>query len=510
MSEILGLLGGQLKGIGLVLGVLFLGLVVYALVRVLFKMYKKVPPNTVLVVFGRAHKYQDREGVEQKRGFRVITGGGTLVLPGLEETDELSLMIMTLEVEKDDVKSKSGVPISIDWNVQFRFGPSQEDVSTAIPMFLGMSENDIKDKVRKTISGNLRGVIAAMEVEELHADRDKFVSKVQEVISDEMSLMGVQIISMTIQDIYDEVGYFKALSAEKIATVKKDAVIAEAVADRESREKSAESREIAEKAEIGAKQRIAEAQKALEVQQAKYKEEADTAKAAADVAYALMEQELNEQLERKKGAVAIEMKKQEGLAAQEAIAVAEREQKARVIVPAEAAKKAAIESAAGEAEAVKLNAAARAEETRATKEAEAAGILATGEAEAAKEKAALLAKAEGEQQLAEARAAENAINLQQFIVEQMMKARVETAQAFAQALSGMGNNMRVVQFSGAAGAKSTGNVLLDTLMQIPEVGEVLAAKTEALTGKDIPTILAEVLAMMQGVKEVVVPEEKKA
>ena len=55
-------------------------------------------------------------------------------------------------------------------------------------------------------------------------------------------------------------------------------------------------------------------------------------------------------------------------------------------------------------------------------------------------------------------------------------------------MSGLGNNVRIVQFGenghSNGNGKGTGNTLMDMLMHIPELSEVFRAKTEALSGED--------------------------
>src|SRR4029077_8456623 len=77
--------------------------------------YAKVGPNEVLVVSGRKHRYADPDGTVQMRGFRVVKGGGTFVIPVIEKMDTLSLELLTIEVEQQqDVYTSKGVPVRVD------------------------------------------------------------------------------------------------------------------------------------------------------------------------------------------------------------------------------------------------------------------------------------------------------------------------------------------------------------------------------------------------------------
>ena len=146
------------------------------------------------------------------------------------------------------------------------------------------------------------------------------------------------------------------------------------------------------------------------------------------------------------------------------------------------------------------------------KEAEAAGQKAEAEAiqalklaEAEGEKAKLLAEAEGRRELAAASAAEDEINLRQFLIEQIMRADIAKMEAIAKAMAGLGDNVRIVQFggnghNGNSGSSATGNTLMDMLVNIPEVAEVFRSKVEALSGEDLASTVARVGHLFNALK----------
>lgn len=480
---------------------LFLGGALFAALAVLARFRRLVGPDEAMVVYGRGQTTYDKEGLLIRKAARVITAGGTIVWPVIEAFQKVYLGVMTITQDRDGVITQSNVPVILDWVCQLITPPDEASILAAARTRSKFDEGELKQVAKDALSGAFREVVATLTPEQIHKDKQAFALQVVEFAAREMATYGWKISMLNVKEISDAVGYFEALGKPRIAEVKSQAVIAEAMASKRSRVEAAQAKEEAEKAEILAEQRIAEEEKKRDVQKASYKEEADKAKAKADLAYDLEDTQIREELVKRTGAMEIEKQRQAALAAEQAIAVATKRAQAETVVPAEAAKRASIEKATGDAEATKLSAAAEAEKTRVTKEAEAVGIQAVGAADAGKEKAKLLAQADGERQLAEARAAQGEINLRQLIVQEMMKARVETAKAFAEALAGIGANMKVVQFTGAPGSGQTGNVLLDTLMQIPELAAVLNAKSEALTGKDVTAVLAEVVEVLRGNKQ---------
>src|SRR5690606_33519823 len=118
------------------------------------------------------------------------------------------------------------------------------------------------------------------------------------------------------------------------------------------------------------------------------------------------------------------------------------------------------------------------------------------------EKAKLLAEAEGRRELAAATAAEDSINLRQYIVEQVLQADVAKVRAMADALAGLGGNVRMVQFGGNGGSSTGANSFMDLLLNIPEVAEIFRTKVEALSGEDFEKTINRVATLFRTLQQV--------
>ena len=109
--------------------VLGVGFLVFAVLGAVFLVaaiaasrYKKVGPNEVLVISGRTHRYLDPvSGDALTRNYRIVKGGGTVVLPVIERVDDLSLEIMTIEVATPKVYTSKGVALTVDGVRRLRF-----------------------------------------------------------------------------------------------------------------------------------------------------------------------------------------------------------------------------------------------------------------------------------------------------------------------------------------------------------------------------------------------------
>ncbi|MEM6530700.1 MAG: SPFH domain-containing protein, partial [Chloroflexota bacterium] len=258
---------GSLLTIGIVVLVIF-----FAVILFITRYYHRVPPSKAMVIFG--------SGKEP----RIITGSGVFVKPFVEDFKYLDLTIITIKTEKDEVYTESGVPIQLDWVSQVQIDSEHTAMRTAAQAFLDKTREDVQQIIEETLSANFRAIVGQMSVESIHRDRDAFVQSVQDLASDDVSAMGVRIISMGIEEITDNEGYLQAMAAPQIAAVKRDAKIAEAEAEREARIKAANATQAAEQAELDAQREILAQREALQLREVEVQRKVDIELAEADQA----------------------------------------------------------------------------------------------------------------------------------------------------------------------------------------------------------------------------------
>lgn len=70
--------------------------------------------------------------------------------------------------------------------------------------------------------------VVLIAVEEVLQERVAFAEMVKEIAEPDVESMGIRIVSFTIREISDELGYLKALGRTRIAEVKREADIATA------------------------------------------------------------------------------------------------------------------------------------------------------------------------------------------------------------------------------------------------------------------------------------------
>lgn len=196
-------------GPALVLLLVAVPILLFSLVIAFARRYKRCPSNRVLVVYGRS-----KDG----RVSRTLHGGGTLVLPLLEDFEYLALDPMQIEIPLEGALSSENIRVSVPSVFTVAIGTDEEAMSNAAIRLLGLKSADIMKQAEDIIFGQLRQVIASMAIEEINKDRDVFLEKVQSALEPELKKIGLVLINVNIRDITDESGYIEAIGRKAAAT----------------------------------------------------------------------------------------------------------------------------------------------------------------------------------------------------------------------------------------------------------------------------------------------------
>ncbi|MBD5402689.1 flotillin family protein [bacterium] len=354
-------------------------LVLLAVFMFIANQYKRCPSNKIIVVYGKT-------GGE--RTAKCVHGGGTFIIPLIQDYGVLSLEPMTTDIDLKGALSKGNIRVAVPSTFTFGISTDPTIMINAAERLLGLSKPDVINQASDIILGQLRLAIATLTIEEINQDREKFLEQINANVNTELNKIGLEIINVNIKDITDESGYIDAIGKkaaaeainkakvevaqqEKLGAVgeasankEKEVQVAEQAAqtsigktnaEKEQRIKTAELEAQAVEGENISKANIAEFNATLAVKQADAFREGEVAKANAqrDVLLAQKEQE------------EAKLKKEE-LARQEV-------EKLKVQVQADAEAERQRRIALGEADAIKAKYFAEAEGIKAVLEAKAKG-----------------------------------------------------------------------------------------------------------------------------------------
>lgn len=437
--------------------------------------YKTVSPDEAMIVTGSFLGSKNLSEDESGRKIKIVRGGGAFILPVFQRSEFVSLLSHKLDVMTPEVYTEQGVPVMADGVAIIKVGSSIEDVATAAEQFMGKPIEALKGEAQEVLEGHLRAILGSMTVEEVYRNRDKFAQEVQGVAARDLKKMGLQIVSFTIKDVRDKHGYLEALGKPRIATVKRDAEIAEAEAMRDARIQKARAEEEGQKAEVIRDTNIAEAEKERELKVASFKKEQDTAKAEADQAYHIQEARARQTAVEEQMKVELVRKEREIDLQEKEITIREKQYDADVKKKAEADRY-AVEQAAEADKARKMREADALQysiETQAKASAEQKRLdgLAVADAERAKGTAEAevirlrgIAEADAKEKLAEA--------FQKFgeaaVLDIIVKMLPELAGKIAQPISSI-EKLTVVDTGKGEGAARVSNYVTELMSTAPEM-----------------------------------------
>merc|ERR1712131_538777 len=278
---------------------------------------------------------------------------------------------MTLNPVCDNVETKQGVPLTVTGVAQVKIMKDKQFLGIAAEQFLGKKEDEITDTILQTLEGHLRAILGTLTVEEVYKDRDQFANLVREIATPDVGKMGIEILSFTIKDVYDNVDYLSSLGKTQTAAVKRDAGIREAECEKSAMD-----------IKYSTDTKIEDNSRAFKLQKANFDKEVNSAKAEAQLAYELQAAKIQQKIRNEEIQIqVVERRKQIEIEEQE-IKRKEKELTATVRLPAEAEAYKVQTVAEGNRTKVVESAKAEGEKIRLIGAADARAVEAVGRAEA--------------------------------------------------------------------------------------------------------------------------------
>ena len=355
--------------------ILIIVAVLFVTLAAILRRYRRCPSDKILVIYGKTGK----NAGGSISSARCIHGGAAFIWPVFQDYAFLDLKPISIECNLTNALSKQNIRVDVPCRFTVGISTEPEVMTNAAERLLGLSIDSIQNIATDILFGQLRLVIATMDIEEINADRDKFLAAVSQNVEAELRKIGLKLINVNVTDIRDESGYIEALGKEAAAKAINDAKksvaeqnrfgeIGKAEADRDkdiriaettrdTRIKTAEANAIAVEGENQSKITIANSDAA------RREKEAEAARVAVAAEKVQAAKALEEAYKSERDAE---------------LARADREEatrKANIVVPAQIEKEKAIIDAEAEAEQIRRKAKGEADAIYAKMDAQARGIL---------------------------------------------------------------------------------------------------------------------------------------
>jgi flotillin len=382
---------------------IILALAVIIVIWLFVSRYKRCPSNQILVIYGRTGQ----------GAAKCVHGGAAFIWPVLQSYEWLDLEPFVVPIELTSALSRENIRVSVPTTVTAAISTDEGVMQNAAIRLLGQTMDDVKKQAQDIILGQMRAVIATMQIEEINRDRQAFMAKVNEAVSVELEKIGLTVINVNIKDIEDDSGYIQALGrkaaaeainqaiidvaeqeklgkigvAERerdqrkaVAAANAEATVGEAEAERDRRKAVAAANSVASVGEAEAERDRRQQTSILDAQAVETETEANARKAGYAAGQKVAEEDARTrgQAAAEKADGAIRVAREEAQKAAEE-AKAKREEarlNAEMVVPAEAAKQKAVVEAEAERQKKVLIATGEADGALLKMQAEAKGLQA--------------------------------------------------------------------------------------------------------------------------------------
>ena len=166
--------------------------------------------------------------------------------PVVQAFEYLDLTPIPIDIPLEGALSKQNIRVNTPSTFTVGISTDPSVMANAAERLLGLQLTQVRDLARDIIFGQMRVVIATMDIEAINADRDQLIERISDGVEGELRKVGLRLINVNIQDITDESGYLDALGKEassratneakiQVAQRERDGNIGEADAQREQR-----------------------------------------------------------------------------------------------------------------------------------------------------------------------------------------------------------------------------------------------------------------------------------
>ena len=194
--------------------ILIVVFVAFVTISAILRRYRRCPSDKILVIYGKTGR---------SASAKCVHGGAAFIWPVFQDYAYLDLKPISIECNLQNALSKQNIRVDVPCRFTVGITTEPDGMTNAAERLLGLTVDNIQSIATDILFGQLRLVIATMDIEEINADRDKFLANVSTNVEAELRKIGLKLINVNVTDIRDESGYIEALGKEAAAKAINDA-----------------------------------------------------------------------------------------------------------------------------------------------------------------------------------------------------------------------------------------------------------------------------------------------
>ena len=149
--------------------ILIIVAVVFVTFSAILRRYRRCPSDKILVIYGKTGRHSSA---------KCIHGGAAFIWPVFQDYAYLDLKPISIECNLQNALSKQNIRVDVPCRFTVGISTEPEVMNNAAERLLGLTTDSIQSIATDILFGQLRLVIATMDIEEINADRDKFLASV--------------------------------------------------------------------------------------------------------------------------------------------------------------------------------------------------------------------------------------------------------------------------------------------------------------------------------------------
>ena len=133
-------------------------IILIAILVFIANQYKRCPSNKIIVVYGKTGGNETA---------KCVHGGGTFIIPLIQDYGVLSLEPMTTDIDLRGALSKGNIRVAVPATFTFGISTHETIMINAAERLLGLTKTDIITQASDIILGQLRLAIATLKSKKL-------------------------------------------------------------------------------------------------------------------------------------------------------------------------------------------------------------------------------------------------------------------------------------------------------------------------------------------------------
>ena len=143
-------------------------------------------------------------------------GGAAFIWPVIQAFEYMDLTPIQIDCPLQGVLDKDGNRVNTPSTFTVGISTDPGVMANAAERLLGQPLSSIESLASEIIFGQMRAVIAKMDIESFISERDQFIERITKGVEGELRKVGLKLMNVSIRDITDEEGQIAAIAQSKL------------------------------------------------------------------------------------------------------------------------------------------------------------------------------------------------------------------------------------------------------------------------------------------------------